>query len=304
MIVAAHQLHYLPWIRLVDKIARSDAFIVLDDVQFTKNGYQNRVKIKHAQGTMLLTVPVLDPMGQRICDVRINTITRWRAKHRAALATNYGRAPFYAAYHEAIDAILDRPWESLSECSLCALGVLLPALGVKTRLVRSSELGVPGRGTERLIGMCRMLGATEYLTGDFAVGHHFDPDAFTPYDIKVRRQAWVCPSYRQQYPQLGFLPELSVVDLLLNEGPRSLEILMTRELASPPPTSREGGKPEDIPAFSGEDGQPRPVDSFARSHPDASVDSSVCRTTARNDCSYTGSSAFNKTSAAERLRGS
>ena len=286
MIVAAHQLHYLPWVRLIDKIARSDVFIVLDDVQFTKNGYQNRVKIKHAQGTMLLTVPVLDPTGQRICDVRINAGTRWRAKHRAALATNYGRAPFYGAYREAVDAMLDRPWESLGECSLYALGVLLPALGIRTRLVRSSELGVPGKGTERLIGLCKAVGATTYLTGDFAVGHHFDPENFAPHGVEVRRQGWVCPEYRQQYPSLGFLPDLSVLDLLFNEGPRSLEILMTRELGQAPAPAAGEAQGADGPA------DPRSVperasDALARPNPDEREDSSVCRAAARGDGFYT-----------------
>ncbi len=150
MIVGAHQPHYLPWIRWFDKLARCDVFILLDDVQFTKNGYQNRVKIKHAAGTMLLTVPVLDPVGKAIRDVTVNAHTRWRPKHRAALATNYVKAPYFARYRDLVDSLYDRPWESLFDCIAYALDLLLPALGIRTRVVRSSDLGGPGAGDRAL----------------------------------------------------------------------------------------------------------------------------------------------------------
>jgi len=279
MIVGAHQPHYLPWIRWFDKLARCDVFILLDDVQFTKNGYQNRVKIKHAQGSMLLTVPVLDPVGKAIRDVDINAGTRWRAKHRTALANNYAKAPYYARYRDLIDSIYDRPWTSLFDCIEYALGLLLPALGIRTRLVRSSDLGIPGKGTERLIELCRAVDATVYLTGDFAVGHHFDPAAFAPYGIEVRRQAWQCPTYRQQYPQCGFLPELSILDLLFNEGDRSLAVLMERPSARPDEPAAPGPVPS---------GASLPLDpAFGRGRSDETDDSSLCRAAASEGGFYT-----------------
>jgi len=287
MIVGAHQPHYLPWVRLIDKIARSDVFILLDDVQFTRNGFQNRVKIKHAQGTMYLTVPVLDPFGKPIREVRINTQVRWRAKHQAALITNYVKAPYFAQYRDLVMSIYDRPWESLVECSMYALEVVLGALGVRTRLVRSSELGVPGKGTERLVGLCQAVGATVYLSGDFAVGRHFDPTEFAPHGIEVRRQGWQCPTYRQQHPQLGFLPELSVVDLLFNEGAQGLAVLLERASAAPGPLSPGGDAAPGAPRAGRSDGQElapaagadRPAAPIGGAHhPDEAPDSSLCRT--------------------------
>jgi len=296
MIVGAHQPHYLPWVRLIDKIARSDVFILLDDVQFTKNGFQNRVKIKHAQGTMYLTVPVLDPFGKLIREVRINTEFRWRAKHQSALITNYGKAPYFAEYRDLVMSIYDRPWESLVECNVYALEVVLGALGVRTRLMRSSELGVPGKGTERLVGLCQAVGATVYLSGDFAVGHHFDPAEFAPHGIEVRPQGWQCPTYRQQYPQLGFLPDLSVVDLLFNEGKRALAVLLERSSEAPGPLSAGGEAAPGGVLAGGPAGQrlapPAGVDRsnapFSGAYrPDEVPDSSLCRTPAPPGGAYT-----------------
>jgi hypothetical protein len=231
VIVAIHQPHYLPWLRYVEKIAHSDVFVLLDDVQFTKNGWQNRTRIKSAQGWMYLTVPVLDAFGKPIKDVEINTQQRWRPKHWHALQTNYARAPYFERYRELLRPIYDRPWTSLCECSIRALEVLLPALGIRTRLTRSSELGVGGSGTTRVIDLCRALGATTYLTGDYAATNHLDVAAFAAFGIEVQPQRWQAPVYRQQFPAVPFVPDLSIVDLLFNEGERAVALLRGGESA-------------------------------------------------------------------------
>lgn len=225
MIVAIHQPHYLPWLRYVDKIARSDVLVLLDDVQYTKNGWQNRSKIKCAQGWMYLTVPVVDAFGKRLAEVRINNQTRWRAKHWAALCTNYARAPFFARYRGVLEAAHQREWEVLHELNVYILELLLSAMGIRTRLVRSSALGVPGMATGRLVDICSTLGATTYLSGDYAAGNHLEVEAFRERGIEVQLQGWQCVDYHQLYPQRGFIPDLSILDLLFNEGERSLEIL-------------------------------------------------------------------------------
>jgi hypothetical protein len=225
VIVGIHQPHYLPWLRYVQKIARSDVFVLLDDVQFTKNGWQNRTKIKSAQGWMYLTVPVLDAFGKPIKDVAINNQQRWRAKHWQALQTNYARAPYFDRYRELLQPLYEQPWDSVCECSIAALGIVLSALGIGTRLVRSSELGVPGGGTERVIAICRALGATSYLTGDYAATNHLEVAAFAPHGIEIEPQRWQAPLYRQQFSSVPFIPDLSIVDLLFNEGDRSLAVL-------------------------------------------------------------------------------
>ena len=170
MIAGIHQPHYLPWLRYIDKIARSDVFVLLDSVQYTKNGWQNRNKIKSTQGWMYLTVPVLDAFGRPITEVRINNQTRWRDKHWAALVTNYSRAPFFGRYRELLEPTYREQWDLLHDLSVHTLELLLSALGIRTPLVRSSTLGVSGSGTELLANICAKLGATTYLSGDYAAG--------------------------------------------------------------------------------------------------------------------------------------
>jgi len=228
MIVAIHQPHYLPWLRYVDKAARADVFVLLDDAQFTKNGWQNRNRIKTPQGWTYLTVPAEDPFGRPILEVGICSREGWRKKHWNALRTSYGRVPYFRRYAEAFETIYTREWESLCDLNLHLLEVLFRLLGVRVPMVRSTRLGIPGRATERLVAICRALRADVYLTGDYGAQNHLEIKPFQEAGISVWRQNWSCPVYRQLFPQAGFLPDLSIVDLLFNEGDRALEVLMDR----------------------------------------------------------------------------
>lgn len=226
MIVAIHQPHYLPWLRYMHKVASCDAFVVLDDAQYTKNGWQNRNKIKGPNGPFLLTVPVRDASFRPIAEVGLNPQVAWRDKHWKSILLSYGKAPYFNRYRDGFEQIYATEWESLVALNLRILQELVGAFGISTRLVRSSERAVPGEATERLINLCRQLGTSHYLTGAFAARNHLDAEAFAAAGITLTMQTWECPVYQQQFPGLGFIPELSAIDLLFNEGPRSLEILM------------------------------------------------------------------------------
>lgn len=225
MILAAHQLHYLPWLRYFHKIACSDTFVILDNLQFNKNGWQNRNKIKTPEGANVLTVPVFQSFQQPLSEVRIDTKPPWRRKHWGALQSNYGRAPFFRDHEAFFREVYERPWERLNDLNEKILFYLLKALGIKTRVIRSSELKLKGEATERLVGICKELGAEVYLTGSYAAQIYLDPLPFEREGIKLLFQEFDSPPYPQLYPEAGFIPELSLVDLLFNSGPKSLEVL-------------------------------------------------------------------------------
>src|ERR1043165_8343024 len=105
MLASIHQPHYLPWLRYFEKIARSDVFIVLDDVQYEKNGFQNRNRIKTAQGWTYLTVPVKKPTLRPICQIEVDNQTHWWEKHLRALEMCYRRAPYFERYWPELSAV-------------------------------------------------------------------------------------------------------------------------------------------------------------------------------------------------------
>ena len=227
MILAAHQPQFAPWLGFFDKLDRADVFVLLDNVQFKKNEWQNRNRIKGAAGPQWLTVPVSFRLGQRIDEVAISHRQNWPKRHLASLRSCYGRAahfePILTLYE---DLLCRRPWEGLSELNVALLGALRRFLQISTRVVLASELD--GRDEDpdlRLIGLCRELGADTYLAG--AGGRaYMNLERYRAEGIRVIFQEYQHPVYPQLFG--GFEPALSIIDLLFNCGPRSLNVIRGR----------------------------------------------------------------------------
>jgi len=226
MILAAHQLHYLPWLRYIHKIAAADVFVVLDNIQFNKNGWQNRNKIKTSQGAFCLTVPVYHHFGQALNEVTIDNKQPWKRKHWGNLFNGYRKAPYFGEHEIFFKKVYETEWGKLNDLNYEIFFYLVKALGIQTRILRSSEINLRGEATDRLAVLCKDLGAKAYLTGAFAAQEYLDESLFAKEGIEVLYQHFECPEYSQAYPEAGFVPELSIVDLLFNCGLKSLEILM------------------------------------------------------------------------------
>lgn len=225
MIFAAHQPHYLPWLRYLHKVAAADVFVLLDDAQYTKNGWQNRTRIKGPEAPVRLTVPVHVALGQTIRDVK-PAGGGWTRRHLAALDSCYGGAlrPWRARLEHELEAGCSETLAGLNER---IIRLLLDAFGIPTPLVRSSQLGVGGRASGRLAAIGSVLGADVYLTGAFALEAYLDPSPFHIAGIEVAVQRWECPRYEQRFPGAGFVPDLSALDLLVGEPAGCLELLMS-----------------------------------------------------------------------------
>lgn len=223
MLVGIHQLHYLPWLRYFDKIQRSDVFVVLDDIQFNKNGWQNRNKVKTPNGVALLTVPVYMKAGQRLDEVRIHDDVPWRKKHWRTIAQSYGKAPFFSEYADFFRETYARTWESLNDLNRHMLAFHLDALGIDTPVRYSSELRVPGEATERLVNLIKAVGGDAYYSGSYALEAYLDAALLERNGVALELQHWHAPEYAQRHGD--FVPDLSVVDLLMNCGPDSLNVL-------------------------------------------------------------------------------
>lgn len=223
MIVSVHQPQYLPWLGYFDKIDRADAFVLLDNVQFKKNEWQNRNKIKTAQGWMWLTVPVLYRFPQLINEVGVNNTDRWQHKQRQALLSNYRRSPFWKMLEEFFEETFSRPWTLLSELNIHVVKKLVTLLGIETPVYVASALGAfPEDPDERLIALTKHLGGDTYLAGSGG-RDYMDLSKYERSGIRVIFQEYHHPTYHQLYG--GFEPYMSIIDLLYNHGRESLDIL-------------------------------------------------------------------------------
>lgn len=225
MILTAHQPVYLPWLGLFHKIASADTFVSFDEVQYLPRDWNNRNKIKTASGAIWLTVPVLTK-GHRekpIREIEINNREPWRRKHWNAISLNYRKAPFFAQYEEFLRSVYQREWQWLWELNEHMLRWFLEVLGINVRFLRASELGLVGAKSDVVLDMCRKLGAKTYIFG--ALGRDYARvEDFQRAGIEVVFQEYRHPEYSQLHG--AFISHLSLLDLLFNCGPKSLEILM------------------------------------------------------------------------------
>jgi hypothetical protein len=225
-VVAIHQPNYLPWLGLFHKIAHCDVFVFLDNVQYEKGGFTNRNKIKTSQGPKWLTVAVSTSGNYRqaVKDVRMSDTALWGTQHWTALQCAYAKAPCFGDFSQPLKSIYLRPWERLADVNealtmeVCSM---LGINGVEFRLASSMELS--GARSELLAAVCREVRADVYLTGSGASRTYLQEEPFEDVGVKVVFDEFAHPRYRQLWGE--FSPNMSVVDLLFNEGPGSLRIL-------------------------------------------------------------------------------
>jgi hypothetical protein len=221
LIIAVHQPQYLPWLGYFDKIDKADFFCFLDNVQYKKNEWQNRNRIKTVSGWQWLTVPVLYRFPQKIDTVRINSQVNWQKKHLQALITNYSKAPFFDAFISFFEQIYTKEWELLADLNIYLVQQIIEMLNLeKKTVVNASELQLREDPTDRLIDICQTLGADTYLSGPNGA-NYMDLERFRKTGIRVVLQDFHHPRYRQLYGD--FQSHLSIVDLLFNCGPKSIE---------------------------------------------------------------------------------
>jgi hypothetical protein len=221
LIVAVHQPQYLPWLGYFEKICRADTFCYLDSVQYKKNDWQNRNRIKTSQGWQWLTVPVRFHFPERICEVKINSTLNWRKKHLQALVTHYRRSPFFDQYIGVFEQIYAADWEDLAGLNIHAIERLKTALGMDQKpAIQSSQLELRDDPTDRLIDICKAVRADTYLSGRDGI-QYMDLKRFKENDITVIIQDFKHPVYPQNFG--GFESNMSAVDLLFNCGPESLD---------------------------------------------------------------------------------
>jgi hypothetical protein len=214
--LAAHQPQYLPWLGYFDKIARVDLFVLLDTVQYKKNEWQNRNRIRTERGWQWLTVPVHYRFPMTLRQVTVDETAPWRRKHREALRTHYGRAPHRDAVLPAIETLLERAYPSLADLNTQTVRVLAGLLGLRTPIVLASTLaGLPDGADDRLIALCHRYGCSRYLAG--AGGQaYMDLEAWRRAGVGVDFQEFSVPAHSQVYP--GWEPNLSAIDWLMNRG--------------------------------------------------------------------------------------
>lgn len=226
MILTAHQPMFMPWLGLFAKIAAADQFVVFDDVPFERHGFGNRNKILTHSGVQWLTVPVHldDHLERPIRTIEIADEHYWRRKHLRTIELAYQKAPHFEAVFDAVKAIYAKDWRTLAGLNQALLSFFMGYLEINVPILTASEQGFRGEKSDLVLDMCIKCGATEYIFGAQGRGYA-DLEAFERAGIKVWFQDYQHPTYPQLHG--GFEPYMSILDLVMNCGPESREILLS-----------------------------------------------------------------------------
>lgn len=212
--IALLQSNYIPWKGYFDLIKDVDEFYLYDEVQYTKNDWRNRNQILTSQGKQWLTIPVRHEfIGQPINEIVVAN-KKWGKKHWNTIKTNYGKAknfkkiaPFFEAYY------LNNSDDLLTTINEKLLKICCELLGVATPIKRSAEFNLQGDKNERIVDLCKKVGASTYISGP-AAKDYLDESLFELNGIEVQ---WYKYNLSFQYSHLHsdqFDPYVSIIDYL------------------------------------------------------------------------------------------
>ena len=225
-IVAGHQPNLYPYAGFFAKAATVGKFVIADTTQYVKKEYHNRNRIKLLNGkTAWLSIPVKNSgnFKQKINEAEIDNSVNWRKKHEKSLLVNYRKASYFKTYAPEFSALYAENWRMLSDFNTAFIELCFKLLGITTPLYKASELGVTGASTSYILDICRKTSSDTYMHGR----HAYDYVDFTMLkDQGIKNIIQIYDAV--EYPQVSgeFIPNLSVIDILFNCGPESMNIII------------------------------------------------------------------------------
>lgn len=214
MVVTIHQPDFLPWLGFFDRWAKSDLYIVLDDVQFLRKGWHNRDKIKTAAGTQWLTLPTIKKgkYDQLINQVELNNQENWQRKHLGLIKSAYAKAPNFKEVFDIINRVYSDDHSKMIDLNMTLLREFASELDINVPYKFSSQFDIKSSGTRRLVDLATQVGADVYLTG-LGSKSYLEEKEFLEKGISVQWQEFEPFVYEQLHGE--FVPMLSILDFLM-----------------------------------------------------------------------------------------
>jgi hypothetical protein len=224
MILVDHQTSYLPWLGFFHRLSLADKYINFDQVQYSPRNWINRNRIKVKDRFQWLTIPILSSghRGKVVADMEINNQTRWREKHWGTIQHAYKKSPYFNEYAGFFEDLYKMEWQYLIDINEYMLKWFVKTLGITIELDDAVNYKFIGSKSDLILDMCKQLNTDIYIFGGEGK-NYADIKSFEKENIKTYFQEYKHPEYNQRFGK--FIPNLSIIDLLFNEGPKSLEII-------------------------------------------------------------------------------
>lgn len=224
--IAIHQPEHMPYYGFFNKMSKVDNFVILDDVQFLKNTFQNRNRIKTNTGQKWLTTPIkLENHTQKINEIRIDNSQDWQKKNLLTIKYNYQKTIYFKQYYPLFEKIYSTKENFLLNFNLTLIKFFMDTFEIKTNIILCSTINIKTQKTQRLIDICQKTNALTYLSGNGA--EYLDKNSFPKNNINLEINQFTHPVYPQLYGD--FLPYMSSLDLLFNCGPESKKYFKTND---------------------------------------------------------------------------
>ena len=210
------QPRFFPGLHYLDRMMKTDVFVILDNVKFNHRHEENRTRLKSPNGMKWLTLPVHKKhKGQLIIDTYLKESFPWKENAKKTLEHFYGRAKFYREYSSEVFRIIDDFPKSLTKINVNSWIPALRLLGINCKIIYSSDLAIESKGVQLLLDICKYVNATTYISGAFGK-EYIDIEHFKKFGIKVKFHEYEYPLYQQRFGE--FIPFLSYLDTLFNVG--------------------------------------------------------------------------------------
>jgi hypothetical protein len=226
MIIGIHQSQYLPWPAYFKKMAKVDNFVILDNVQFQKNGVQNRNKLRNKNGEYWLTVPVTGSLIDLINKKRIaNDI--WKKKHLRSIEISYSKAPYWKDYESEIFNFFETETSFLDKFNKKFILFIAELLEIETKIIFSSSLKSTGSSSDLILNICKEVGARKYISG-LGAKEYLDIKKFNVKNIEIGFLISQNPVYKQFHGD--FIPDLSILDMIMNVDINNIRDYLNEEV--------------------------------------------------------------------------
>tara|TARA_R100001443_G_scaffold67656_3_gene76465 strand:+ start:1391 stop:2122 length:732 start_codon:yes stop_codon:yes gene_type:complete len=226
--VSIHQPNYIPWLGFFDKVMNSDIYVVFDDVQYPRGkDFANRNQIKTNNGKLWLTIPIKDKSSLKLWKDIQYIDNGWKAKHLKNIESFYKKSDYFETYYPKLENIFSKNNDSLMELNVDLIKFVLEEFAMgsgQPKIVYSSDIKTDKTGLEKILHILSELNATHYISGSGEGSNRYiDEEKFTDNNIKLVWQEYTHPEYKQLHGE--FIPYLSILDLLFNEGKKGARIV-------------------------------------------------------------------------------
>lgn len=222
MRIAIHQPHYFPWVGYFDKMAKVDAFVLLDEVQFEKGSAMIRNRVLDAAGEIryiTISGDTSDFLNKKYSDHPVKDGKKCFEKQLNMLKNYYHRAPYKKEILPILEEFLGKEYETVCQCTCSSISLIRDILKIETPLIYQSTIDYDRerKRSDLVYAICESLGADTYLSGRGASMRYLKRDEFRGAGVDIAFQDFSHPVYRQLH-RGDFIPGVSVLDMLFNCG--------------------------------------------------------------------------------------